>query len=702
MRFWNKIVKDRFLLESFVLMILLWVFLTGLLSTVTRELNQLNHDNQQQVLLSNTTQQIRTIEHALLQVERFFESSEIVTSEEFQQFCTDLCTNDLFHYLYYADLGVITYVHPFDQQATLQDQDVIASFDATQLVELQMALDQDTSFYVYDDEVLLIYRPVQQDGVFRGLIAVSVPSDVLFDAVSNVMERSDVVFVLDDIVLSERTPESVRELTLETIDMMGISFQVGSDFHGGWYDSTLRWSVVIGIVLTALLLTIFLLLYRYRIGHLKYIEQTEHAKRYDIETGLKNRHSLYLDFDILRKQESGLFVAYGLFNNVKFIHYKYGHDVGTSVERAAIRLIEGVLRDGSTLYHLGGDEYVILINTSHKHLAQNILKRVLRVFEREIVIKSIRSNISLSLGVVSYPNEGETMEELIQNASLALGQSSNRNTNAYTFYDEVIHDNLVSLQEFDQLVNTLDLERFDLHFMPIARCQDNTIAGFECLSRAYNTFQERMNTPDVINALERNGRIQELDTIVFQKVVQHRLILNERLPGNDLFLSVNASALSLNETFVNTIIEMFVQSGLPQGSIVLELTESYKVEDYEYLIRLFQRLDHAGIRTAIDDFGSGYSSLSYVSRFPVYSIKLDKTYVREYQQNRFNRTLFLTVRSISQVLGAKLVAEGVDDPDTLDFLRHNRCEFYQGYLLSPGVPFEDAIRMYEDHNTKKE
>jgi EAL domain-containing protein (putative c-di-GMP-specific phosphodiesterase class I) len=211
-----------------------------------------------------------------------------------------------------------------------------------------------------------------------------------------------------------------------------------------------------------------------------------------------------------------------------------------------------------------------------------------------------------------------------------------------------------------------------------------------------------MNTPDVINALERNGRIQELDTIVFQKVVQHRLILNERLPGNDLFLSVNASALSLNETFVNTIIEMFVQSGLPQGSIVLELTESYKVEDYEYLIRLFQRLDHAGIRTAIDDFGSGYSSLSYVSRFPVYSIKLDKTYVREYQQNRFNRTLFLTVRSISQVLGAKLVAEGVDDPDTLDFLRHNRCEFYQGFLLSPGVPFEDAVRMYEDHNTKKE
>lgn len=702
MTIWQRVIRDRFLSESVILMVLLWVFLTGLLITVAQELNELNHDNQQQVVVSNATQHIQDIGQTLLQLERFFESSEVVTIDEFERFCTGLCTSDLYQHVFYADAGIVTYVHPDTQMDELVDEDLLAGFNAASLTHLQDAIDTNGSFYQIQGNELLLLRPIIQEDSFVGIIGVSVSIVDLVATITDVVEVDEVVFLIEDIPLSQRTPESMERLTLVPIDLMGIEFHVGHDFHGGWYDTTLRWSIVIEVVLSGLLLTITWLLYRYRVGHLDYMQSMEHAKRHDGESGLKNRMSLNEEFQRLAPEVDGFFVAYGRFNNVKFIHYKYGYDIGSNLERAAIRLIEGVLRDGSTLYHLGGDEYIIVINTNHKHMANNTLKRVLRVFERDIVIKNIRTNISLSLGVVHYPKEGTTVEELIQNASLALGQSGNRNTNNVAFYDEVIHENVASLQEFDHLVSMLDLHRFELHFMPIARCEDNRIVGFECLSRAYNEFQETISTAEVINALERSGRIQELDTIVFQKVIDYKLRLNQTFPDNGLFLSVNSSALSLNEAFVERIIDIFQDSKLPSGSIILELTESYKVEDYDYLIRLFQRLDLAGIRTAIDDFGSGYSSLSYVSRFPVYSIKLDKTYVREYQQNQFNRTLFLTVRSIVQVLGAKLVAEGVDDPETLDFLRHNHCEYYQGFLLSQGVPYEDAVVMIAANDPKKD
>ena len=325
-----------------------------------------------------------------------------------------------------------------------------------------------------------------------------------------------------------------------------------------------------------------------------------------------------------------------------------------------------------------------------------MLGRVLRVFERDIVITRVRTNISMTLGVVSYPSDGSSVDELIKNANLTISQKHIQSTNAFAFYSSSAINDIIISQDFDNYVSKLNLENFQVFFMPIVDCATNRIKGFECLTRAFNEFDEQIDTDSIISSLERSGRIQELDETVFKKMLTAMKQIEAAFPNEELFLSVNASALSFNDKYVDNITGYFKQMSLKRGTVVLELTESYKVEDHNFLIKLFQRLNKAGIKTAIDDFGSGYSSLSYISKFPIYSLKLDKAYCKDYYTNKFNRTLFLTMRGIVDVLQCKLIAEGVDDPDTLDFLRENDCDWYQGFLYSKGVSFDKALALIKN------
>ena len=695
MSFWSRLRTNRFIVESLILLVSLWVLLSIILWTIVGRLNELGYANQQEVITNAATSMLEDIEQSILSLERFFEASTFVTEEEFSTYCDGSCDDEYWAYILYAGDGVVDYAFPEGRADELVGTDLYVGFDDAMLQELQSSIDNQTLFYQEQDGTIIFYKAIVKDDMLTGIIAIAVIKDGFVEALGTSVATTDIVYELDDISFTSQTENDFAQISMETISIGGLEFRIGTNYASGVYKETVRWSTFTLLAMTVLLSVIFILLYRYQSKHLQYMEQMNFVKYHHIDTGLKNKESLYEDFLTISQSNQTFFVAYGLFNNLKFIHYKFGHSIGSGLELKAIRLIEGVLRAHSALYHLGGDEYIFLFNTDSKNEVHNILKRVLRVFEREIVIKNIRTNISLSLGVVEYPKEGKTMEELIQNASMTLSQSSIRSTNNYAFFSSIIHQDMVSLHDFDNYVNTLDLHRFHLAFMPIATCNDNTIHGFECLTRAYNEFNEIINTGDVINSLERTGRIQELDTIVFSKVINYKKQLNRDFPDNKLFLSVNASALSVNEAFVDTIVKEYMESDLPDGSIILELTESYKVEDYEYLIRLFNKLNTAGIRTAIDDFGSGYSSLSYISRFPVYSIKLDKTYVKNYDDSKFNRTLFFTMRSIAEVLDCVLIAEGVDDPDTLDFLRQNDCPMYQGYLLSKGVEFAAALTMYK-------
>lgn len=628
---------------------------------------------------------------------------ESLTEEDFNVFASNVVLTDpSIEYIMLTRNSEARYVYPSNLRSQTNDN-IIGAFTLDDFSKFQESIAERSCFVTYEhvsddvaDKVLFHHPILDQDGDFLGLVTIGVvaeniilqiPDDFRNDELA--LQSSDNVFIYGN----EHKTDTFRS-TIVTGDH--ISFKLSLDYTGSFFDRTTYMVMIASFIASFPVLIILALSIVDKRKITSYLSEISYSRKYSIGTGLKNERSFYLDVENYIKNNLMFFVALGNFNNIKYLNDKFGHELGKDFISQAIKLIQGVLRHNTEMYHLGGAEYAFVIKAEGSPEVVNTLKRVLKVFERDITMDRITTNISMSMGVVEYPAHGKNVDELIKNAHMTLSNSRIQNSNGFEFYKK---DNVKSLlvnRDFDNMVKNLNLELFEVYMMPIIDVETNLIQGFECLTRAFNEFDDVLDTESVVNSLERNGRIQELDEIVFKKMLLMMRRINKEF-DREFFLSVNASALSFNEKYVEKVMNLYELENFTKGTIVLELTESYQVDDYDYLIRLFKRLNRVGIKTAIDDFGSGYSSLSYISKFPIYAIKVDKEYVRDYNVNSFNRTLFMTLQSIAKVLDCKLVAEGVDDPDTLEFLKQNNCDMYQGYYFGKAVTFNDGIKMIKQN-----
>lgn len=699
MNFFELVKEDKTIRRALVISILVWIFLATM-NVVGFNRYYISHSD---VVINDVTDSITP------QLESYSEKLDLfavafvgtdteISIADYNEFSETLIGEDeSIEYVLYSPHGEVANVYPYDTEYLANT--IVNDFSIKEHRKFVDAVSNDSYFVTFELEgvnlsKLHYHKSIIIDDEFYGLVTLIVDTDKLIAQVPSVSNNDEVVLSLEEVYIKSSLvyDDGFKDYF---IDIDGIEYVLSIDYLGSYYNRTIIMVLVATVILTAPLILVFTIFYVEQRRTKTLIHEVEYSRKYSIDTQLKNAQSFYLDIDELIKKSETFYLALGKFNNIKYINDKYGHKLGQEVVLEAVNLIKGVLRSNTELYHFGGDEYIFVLKTDAKGEANNILKRVLKIFDRDIVIDRIRTNISMTIGVVTYPSQGRTIDELIKNAHLTISNSHIMNSNAFAFYKKGVISNHLLNQDFDIFVKNLDLELFEVYLMPIIDCETNLIVGFECLTRAFNEFDEMLDTESVVNSLERNGRIQELDEIVFTKMLRMMRRINNEFPDNELFLSVNASALSFNEKYVDTVMEQYEQEHFAKGTIVLELTESYQVEDYDYLIRLFDKLNTVGIKTAIDDFGSGYSSLSYISKFPIYAIKVDKEYVRDYLTNDFNRTLFMTLRSIAKVLDCKLVAEGVDDPETLEFLRKNGCELYQGYLFSKGVTFEKSLKMIE-------
>jgi diguanylate cyclase (GGDEF)-like protein len=631
------------------------------------------------------------------------DAEDSLEETNFQEFTSNLMSiDDTIEYVQFSRNAGLFYVYP----ETFLDEvpsDIVSEFTLDEFSRFQASISDQSCFTTYNvvtdgsaETVYFHYPLIDDSDEYIGLVTLAVPTVNLLSQIPEDMKNNELVIrTAENVFLygSEHLDNSFRDIEIQTDHLV---YRISMDYRGEYYIDTIH------MVIFATFLAIFPVLLILAISIIDkkkindYITQIEYARSYSVGFGLKNDFSFYEDVENYIRNNITFFVVLSNFNNIKYINDKFGHLVGTELIVKAIKLIQGVLRHNTQMYHLGGSEYVFIIKAEGRPEVVNTLKRVLKIFERDITIDHLTTNISMSMGIVQFPQHGSTADALIKNAHLTLSNSRILNSNGFEFYQKENVNAVLVNQDFDQFVKHLNLELFEVYLMPIIDVKTNLIQGFECLTRAFNEFEEVLDTESVVNSLERNGRIQELDEIVFKKMLLMMRRINKHF-DQEFFLSVNASALSFNENYVEKVIQLYEQENFTKGTIVLELTESYQVDDYDYLIRLFKRLNRVGIKTAIDDFGSGYSSLSYISKFPIYAIKVDKEYVRDYKVNSFNRTLFMTLQSIAKVLDCKLVAEGVDEPDTLEFLKENNCDMYQGYYFGKAVAFDQAIKMLQNN-----
>jgi len=405
----------------------------------------------------------------------------------------------------------------------------------------------------------------------------------------------------------------------------------------------------------------------------------EYHALHDSLTNLGNRNRL--------NQETFALLMLDL-DRFKEVNDTLGHPVGDQLLiEVGIRLA-GLLRDSDTIARFGGDEFAILLPTAHEIQASNVADKVAAALADPFHIEGQQLYTSASIGIASYPQHGHDASTLIQHADIAMYMAK-KSTTGWAVYDSVQDRHSVGrLGLMAELRNAVSKNTLELHYQPKCDVSTNDIQSAEALLR-WNHHEHGFVPPEeIISLAEQTGFIHDITVWVLETAIKQATQWIKK--GIKLNIAVNLSAHNLqDEKIVKFIRELLAETGFSPKYLTLEITENAMMADPEHAVKILGHLSAMGIRLAVDDFGTGFSSLGYLKRLPVNELKIDKSFVMDMVKNDNDAVIVRSTIDLAHNLGLKVVAEGVEDKDTMDLLKILLCDTAQGYLISKPIPAKD-------------
>ncbi|WP_295407148.1 EAL domain-containing protein [uncultured Thiocystis sp.] len=430
----------------------------------------------------------------------------------------------------------------------------------------------------------------------------------------------------------------------------------------------------------------------------------EHLVHYDPLTNLPNRRliqsRLQHAMEQAERQRRRVALLFLDLDRFKTVNDSLGHPVGdTLLESLAQRLSER-LREDDTLGRLGGDEFLILLeNLERPEDAAVVAQGLLQLLERPFLLGQGEPRpeiyIGASIGISLYPDDGHSVTELIKHADVALYQAKEEGRNTYRFYTPSLTataNERLALEA--RLHRALDNDEFVLHYQPQIDTQSGALIGCEALVRWLSPEEGMISPARFIPLAEETGLIVPLGEWVLRTAcAQGRAWLDAGLP--ELTIAVNLSGRQLQQPgLARLVADILEQTGLPPERLKLELTESMIMGQGEQAEELLHAIKAQGPRLSIDDFGTGYSSLAYLKRFPIDELKIDRSFVRDIPVDQNDMEIAATIIAMARNLHLKVIAEGVETPEQLDFLTRQGCYACQGYLLGRPVSADEFVRTF--------
>ncbi len=346
-----------------------------------------------------------------------------------------------------------------------------------------------------------------------------------------------------------------------------------------------------------------------------------------------------------------------------------------------MRLVDTVSRQG-------GDEFFVLLSElSHPAAASVMAGRMLRAVAEPHMVGKHELHVTGSIGVSVFPDDGLNAETLIKNADTAMYQAKESGRRGYQFFKPAMNVRAVKRQSIEEeLRRALERQEFELHYQPKINIKRGVITGAEALIRWAHPVRGRIPPAEFIAIAEDCALIIPIGRWVLREACrQARAWLDAGLPATPI--AVNVSAMEFqNEGFLQSVLDSVKQSGWDPRLLELELTESVLMKQVEATIELLQTLRESGIRVALDDFGTGYSSLSYLRRFPIDSLKIDRSFIQQIASGPDAAAIVTAVISMARSLKLRVVAEGVETLQELQFLQARECDEVQGYYFSRPIP----------------
>jgi len=379
-------------------------------------------------------------------------------------------------------------------------------------------------------------------------------------------------------------------------------------------------------------------------------------------------------------------------DNFKTINDTMGHPFGDQVLRRMGQELENILGDKVFLSRFGGDEFLILLDKQpDSNDAENIALQIRNHFSQYFLVHDQNVLLTLSMGIVNYPEDGREPEKLIMNADLALHRAKTMGKNNFLFFDDSMTKLLTEKARIEEILRkALTNEDFILYYQPKINLLSNKPSGFEALLRL-NDFS--VSPGDFIPIAEEMGLIQAIGRWVTKAVI--RQIADWKDQGLSVLpVSINFSALQLRDfDYVDFLKRELVRMDIAPQLIEIEITENIFLETKEEALTFLYQLRDLGVSISIDDFGTGFSSLSYLTLLPVNIVKLDKTLIDRYLEES-NQVVISSIISLIHSLKLKVVAEGVEKKIQLEQLAACQCDYVQGFYISKPIPPEDLKRKF--------
>ncbi|MFP4263875.1 MAG: EAL domain-containing protein, partial [Halomonas sp.] len=425
--------------------------------------------------------------------------------------------------------------------------------------------------------------------------------------------------------------------------------------------------------------------------HKAYEAKLAYHASHDALTGLANRamleDRLAHDLALATRQGTRLGVVFIDLDEFKPINDTLGHAIGDRLLQQLARRLSRVLRRGDTLARFGGDEFVILLNgLKREEEVLEVAERLLELVARPYRIEDHELHLTASIGIAVGTNDGTPSMELIQQADMAMYRAKQQGRNACQWFTPEITSRVgerVALR--NELQEAIEAQAFELHYQPLFS-RDGDVVGLEALLRWPHPERGDISPGTFIPFAEQTGQIMAISRWVLDRACHDMATLSgEGLAS--FSVSVNLSPLQFHRgNFLSTLRETLRDSGLPPHQLTLELTEGVLMNDTEGAIDTLNALRGMGIRVAIDDFGIGYSSLSYLKNLPIDTVKIDRSFIREIDRNDRDAAITLGIVSMAHHLGLKVVAEGVETPTQHQWVKQHGCDIFQGFLLARPMP----------------
>lgn len=435
-------------------------------------------------------------------------------------------------------------------------------------------------------------------------------------------------------------------------------------------------------------------------------ERISHMAHHDALTGLPNRTLLddriRQAISLAQRYDRSLTIIFIDLDDFKLVNDSLGHKVGDELLKIIADRMLQCVRQSDTVVRLGGDEFVIVLS-DQSGTAETItpsLQRIRDAIAEPIFLSGQRLEVTASIGLATYPRDGSSGDALLMNADAAMYQAKALGRNNYQFFTAEMNQKIqerLALQ--DGLRNALSRDEFFLVYQPQIDLRSDRIVGVEALIRWLHPVMGLIAPMDFIRLAEENGMIVQIGEWVLRSAcTQCKAWQDAGLPP--MVMSVNVSARQFKDNnLIDQVRTALRETGLDAQWLELELTESVIMQNPQHAVSVMRDLRALGVRLSIDDFGSGYSSLSALKSFPIARLKLDRSFVRDLPESEDDRAIALTVVSLGHTLNLKVLAEGIETTGQLEFLKEHGCDEGQGYFFCMPLLPEEIGKYFSDRQT---